>query len=459
MVPSQSQSKQQRPHMSTLSFARVRCRPDLKHVRDFDSPSYKTVDIISVHGSEKEMAIMRHKKDDRVFAASANSGSKADFAKYLRSTYQNAKACASASGLTLVPSDWTEPEDGEPLPISTNLPTSPDRLAEAIAQHVAQSPIFQRQLQDATNSINTNTNEAVSFEGERTRAHVSSTVTPAVLAAKAAERAALQNAKSLKASCLATFAMAEAQSVQLSNLGTFLGIADGSGVELAADQLAKQDDVKTIAGPEAVAAKPLASLSSPERSHLKATLDKQHELIKGCFAEALAAAGSYASLVALNDAIVVNCETEQQYELDGEHAPDHARLRGDLAAAMAKAGPGGRAGAAWVGAFRAKYDAHDEAFDEPAFGSLQAVAAKPLASLSSPERSHLKATLDKQHELIKGCFAEALAAAGSYASLVALNDAIVVNCETEQQTCVLLPPRLGPGAGFRTWTGGATSCM
>ena len=70
----QSQSKQQRPHMSTLSFARVRCRPDQKHVRDFDSPSYKTVDIISVHGSEKEMAIMRHKKDDRVFAASANSG-------------------------------------------------------------------------------------------------------------------------------------------------------------------------------------------------------------------------------------------------------------------------------------------------------------------------------------------------------------------------------------------------
>lgn len=58
-----------------------------------------------------------------------------------------------------MPSDWTEPEDGEPLPISTNLPTSPDRLAEAIAQHVAQSPIFQRQLQDATNSINTNTNE------------------------------------------------------------------------------------------------------------------------------------------------------------------------------------------------------------------------------------------------------------------------------------------------------------
>ena len=46
--------------MSTLSFARVRCRPDQKHVRDFDSPSYKTVEIISVHGSEKEMAIMRH---------------------------------------------------------------------------------------------------------------------------------------------------------------------------------------------------------------------------------------------------------------------------------------------------------------------------------------------------------------------------------------------------------------
>ena len=115
---------------------------------------------------------------------------------------------------------------------------------------------------------------------------------------------------------------------------------------------------------QAVAAKPLASLSSPERSHLKATLDKQHELIKGCFAEALAADGSYDSLVALKVAIVVNCETEQQYELDGEHAPDHARLRGDLAAAMAKAGPGGQAGAAWVGAFRAKYDAHDEAFDD-----------------------------------------------------------------------------------------------
>jgi len=138
---------------------------------------------------------------------------------------------------------------------------------------------------------------------------------------------------------------------------------------------------------QAVAAKPLASLSSPERSHLKATLDKQHELIKGCFAEALAAAGSYASLVALNDAIVVNCETEQQYELDGEHAPDHARLRGDLAAAMAKAGPGGRAGAAWVGAFRAKYDAHDEAFDEPAFGSLQAPSSSLPLPPPAPPRS------------------------------------------------------------------------
>ena len=139
---------------------------------------------------------------------------------------------------------------------------------------------------------------------------------------------------------------------------------------------------------QAVAAKPLASLSSPERSHLKATLDKQHELIKDCFAEALAAAGSYASLVALNDAIVVNGETEQQYELDGEHAPDHARLRGDLAAAMAKGGPGGQAGAAWVGAFRAKYDAHDEAFDEPAFGSLQA-PSHDLASPPAPSPSPL----------------------------------------------------------------------
>ena len=139
---------------------------------------------------------------------------------------------------------------------------------------------------------------------------------------------------------------------------------------------------------QAVAAKPLASLSSPERSHLKATLDKQHELIKDCFAEALAAAGSYASLVALNDAIVVNFETEQQYELDGEHAPDHARLRGDLAAAMAKGGPGGQAGAAWVGAFRAKYDAHDEAFDEPAFGSLQA----PSSSLPLPPPAHPRST-------------------------------------------------------------------
>jgi len=85
--------------------------------------------------------------------------------------------------------------------------------------------------------------------------------------------------------------MAEAQSVQLSNLGTFLGIAvsadtsqpvlcsgparpsftpslvvpasqDGSGVELAADQLAKQDDVKTIAGPEVVLIPPTYNLPS-----------------------------------------------------------------------------------------------------------------------------------------------------------------------------------------------------
>ena len=133
---------------------------------------------------------------------------------------------------------------------------------------------------------------------------------------------------------------------------------------------------------QAVAAKPLASLSPLERANLKAKLDTQHEFIKGCFAEALAADGSYDSLVALKVAIVVNCETEQQYELDGKHAPDHTRLCGDLAAAMAKAGPGGQAGAAWVRAFRAEYDAHDEAFDEPAFGSLQ--APSPMTSLRLP---------------------------------------------------------------------------
>ena len=139
---------------------------------------------------------------------------------------------------------------------------------------------------------------------------------------------------------------------------------------------------------QAVAAKPLASLSPLERANLKAKLDTQHEFIKGCFAEALAADGSYDSLVALKVAIVVNCETEQQYELDGKHAPDHTRLCGDLAAAMAKAGPGGQAGAAWVRAFRAEYDAHDEAFDEPAFGSLQA----PSSSLPLPPPAHPRST-------------------------------------------------------------------
>ena len=131
-------------------------------------------------------------------------------------------------------------------------------------------------------------------------------------------------------------------------------------------------------------AKPLASLSSTERSELKATLDGQHEVIKGCFAEALAADGSYASLVPLHDAIVVNFETEEQYQLDGEHPPDHVLLRDDLKAAMAKAGQGGQTGAAWVRRFRAKYDAHDEAFDEPAFGSLQAPSSSPCRSPAPP---------------------------------------------------------------------------
>ena len=135
---------------------------------------------------------------------------------------------------------------------------------------------------------------------------------------------------------------------------------------------------------QAVAAKPLASLSPLERANLKAKLDTQHQLVKGCFAEALAADGSYASLVPLHDAIVVNFETEEQYQLDGEHPPDHVLLRDDLQAAMAKAGQGGQTGAAWVRRFRAKYDAHDEIFDEPAFGSLQAPSSSPCRSPAPP---------------------------------------------------------------------------